>query len=120
MHAFYNSKTADASVDFINLVSALKGHDDYYIMDALSSNPSIAKRKTQESKTIPMLAAEFGCDVKLFSFILTKAKDVLADITPEGDTVYSILCKNKRNALIEVLPAIYHVANEQDPIGNKL
>jgi len=103
MFRFYNSKSNCTDESFNNLIAALKEHDDYFIFDSLKNNPEFATRKTQEKLTIPMLAAEHGCKENVFSFILSKSKDVLNEETPEGETLKSILIQNERHELLRIL-----------------
>ena len=103
MFTFYNATTVDRTQDFDNLIAAIKGHDAYFIIDSLNSNPEFSTKKSKDAKTIPMLAAQYGCTVDLFSFILTKTEAVLDEKSQGGETLASILIKNKRQELVEVL-----------------
>ena len=111
MHSFYNPRTDNTTQDFENLIAALKLHDKDFIIDSLNANPEIATKKTKEHKTIPMLAAEYGCAEDLFSFILSKTKHVLEEKTPKGDSLASILELHKRKGLAVVLENFQNTIN---------
>lgn len=109
MYSFYNTKSKNQHENFKNLRSAIKLHDDVFVLAILRDNPELIKLRTKkEEKTIPMLAAEVGCSKDVFQTILEKSSEILDAQSKSGDTVESILIQNKREELLNQ----YHTFRE--------
>jgi hypothetical protein len=78
------------------------GHDYPIILGLLRDNEELIKQKTDEGKTVPMLLAKSGCSPETFRMILEQSSSILQVTTKDGESVQSILEKNKRYDLLNM------------------
>jgi hypothetical protein len=102
MYRFYNTTSTDCQESFNNLQAAISGHDYPFIIGLLRDNQDLIMQKTDDGKTVPMLLAKSGCSPATFRIILEQSSNILQVETKDGESVQSILEKNKRYDLLKI------------------